>query len=67
MLSVRQVKGKTQKTLFQSLGAKYKKDLPPAVNFDILGIVEIVADVEDYNAIRVRSSIEELSHSGLYK
>ncbi len=52
-----------------------KKDLLPAVDFDILGIIklsngqsfEIVADVEDYNAIRARSSTEELSHSGLYK
>ncbi len=27
---------------------------------------EIIADVEDYNAIRACSSTEELSHSGLY-
>ncbi len=33
----------------------------------ILLSFEIVADVEDYNAIRVRSNTEELSHSGLYK
>ncbi len=28
---------------------------------------EIIADVEDYNGIRARSSAEELSHSGIYK
>ncbi len=49
--------------LFQRLGAKYKKDLPPTVDLDILGIIKW----EDYNAIRAHSSTEELSHSGLYK
>ncbi len=58
--------------LFQTLGAKYEKDLPPAVDFDILGIIkwpelENAADVNDYNAIRGCSSTEELNHSGLYK
>ncbi len=58
--------------LFQSLGAKKENDLPPAVDFDILGIIngqsfENAAAVEDYNAIRAHSSTEELSHSGLYK
>ncbi len=28
---------------------------------------EILADVEDYNGIRDRSSTEKLNHSGLYK
>ncbi len=30
-------------------------------------VFENAADVKDYNAIRARSSTEELNHSGLYK
>ncbi len=47
-----------------------KKDLPPAVDFDILGIIKwpeflrTQQDVKDYNAIRARSSTEELTIQG---
>ncbi len=59
--------------LFQSLGAKYKTNLPPAVDINIDKLLlnsksfDYAADMGDYNAIRARSSTEELSHSGLYK
>lgn len=37
--------------LFQSLGTKQEKDLPPTVDFDVLGTgqnFEIAVDVKDY-------------------
>ncbi len=36
-------------------------------SFHQMGTFNEIADVEDYNAIRARSSTEELSHSELYK
>ncbi len=50
--------------LFQSLGAKWKKNLPPAVDFDILGIVKCLSvQFPSMHSVSVNAPDFELSVS----